>query len=176
MRTVLFKTIHGSHLYGLSHADSDQDWFVVVTKEPYRRIRYAKQSIVDDLDTTTVDLGTFMEGCRKGVPQYLEAMMSQSPTVDLLGPLRAGYRASTGVYDTYLRTIKSMALEDNFKQKRHALRLAINLNEICATGRFNPRLAVWQVSAINSYANNLDNEDLYRKALQIAWATHQTLE
>lgn len=168
MRTVLFKTMHGSHLYGLNHAGSDEDWFVVVTKEPYRRVRYAKQSIVDDQDTTTVDFGTFMEGCRKGVPQYLEAMMSQSPTVDLIGPLRAGFVASTGVYDTYLRTIKSMALTDEFKSKRHALRLALNLRSIRATGRFNPRLTTGEIKVISMLAKK-EPEMVYEYAKDLVW-------
>ncbi len=36
---VLFKTPHGSHLYGLAHADSDKDFYTVLDKVPTARAR-----------------------------------------------------------------------------------------------------------------------------------------
>lgn len=171
MRQVLFKTVHGSHLYGLAHAGSDEDYFVVIAKESsHRRKRYATQNIVNGVDTTTVDLGTFLVGCQKGVPQYLEAMMSQVPEVDLIAPLRAGFVASSGVYDTYLRTMKSLALQDTFKEKRHALRLAINMRDLRLSGRFNPRLGPHAVAAATAMAEHCDGEFVYETAKRIAWS------
>lgn len=78
-RETLFKTVHGSRLYGLSHANSDEDYYTVVTKRPsdtrfgrQTRARYAKQKINGNEDSMVVDFGTWVEQCRSGVPQALE--------------------------------------------------------------------------------------------------------
>lgn len=165
---VLFKTVHGSHLYGLNHADSDNDYFTVVDKVKTAKARYAKQSIVDGVDSTVVDFGTWIDGCRKGVPQYLEAMFSTKALHDEIGPFRAGFRVGTEVFDTYYRTIKSFALSEGYKTKRHALRLALNLDEMGRTGRFNPTLTEEQKCRVNEYAGK-GNNDVHGLALCWAW-------
>lgn len=173
MREVLFKTVHGSHLYGLAHADSDDDFFTVVSKKDgttgHTKKRFAKQSIVDGVDSTVVDLGTFMIGCEKGVPQFLEAMFSeQSVCDDRIESLRRSYRCGTGVLETYFRTMKSFALAEGYKSKRHALRLALNARDIGRYGRFNPTLSREDVVWISDMANK-GNEDVYGLALCTAW-------
>lgn len=173
MRQTLFKTLHGSHLYGLATPSSDTDYFTVVTKNDsttaHTRKRYARQSIVDGIDSTVVDLGTFLIGCEKGVPQFLEAMFSpEAIGDDNITDLRAGYRVGSGVYDTYLRTMKSFAMSDTYKTKRHALRLALNMWEMRATGRFNPRLSDFNVRLINKVAD-YDSDSVYTAALTWAW-------
>ena len=169
---VLFKTRHGSHLYGLAHADSDEDWFTVVTKKEgstaHTRKRYARQSIVDGIDSTVVDFGTWLTLCEKGVPQALEAMFSTQPVTDKLAALRAGYRAGPAAYDTYLRTIKSFAMQDEFKPKRHALRLALNMYDMRRTGRFNPTLSPMEVEFVTRMAQH-PAETVYMAAKELAW-------
>lgn len=165
---MLFKTIHGSHLYGLAHEHSDLDFFTVVYKVKTNKKKYARQSIVDGVDTTTLDLGTWLHYCEMGVPQALEAMFSQKAVYDDLGPLRTQYRAGTQTWSRYLRTIKSFAMEDDFKHKRHALRLALNLHDLMRTGRFNPTLTGEQVVKINQIATH-SAAFVYDYALDIAW-------
>lgn len=176
-RQILFKTVHGSRLYGLAHADSDYDYYTVVTKKPVdtrwgkqTRSKYAKQKIVGDVDSMVLDLGTWLEQCRAGVPQALEAMFSDMVEVDLIKDLRANYRASTGVYERYWRTIKSFALseDDGIKKRRHALRLALNLRELGATGRFNPTLSKEDAEFVTLYATK-SHEDVYGLAKCLAW-------
>lgn len=168
-RSILFKTIHGSRLYGLHRPDSDYDYFTVVAKAPYRRKRYAKQSIIDGEDSVVVDLGTFIVGCQKGVPQYLEALFSPVPEVDKLGAMRYAYRTgSNQVWETYLRTIKALALDDTFKSKRHALRLASNLFHLREYGRFNPVLNETQVVVYSGFAQRDSGEDVYELAKMMA--------
>lgn len=169
---TLFKTIHGSRLYGLAHADSDYDYFTVVAKPAKnRKARLATHSIVDGLDSNVLDLGTFLDGCVKGVPQYLEAMFSPSPEIDKIAALRAGYRVGTSVYSRYLSTIKTFAFNEKYpyKCKRHALRLALNMRDMRAAGRFNPTLDRVQVALVSSLAE-LDAANVYNDALAIAWA------
>lgn len=166
---MLFKTVHGSHLYGLAHEHSDYDYYVVVDKVKTKKKRYSKQSIVNEVDTTTVDLGTFLHYCEIGVPQALEAMFSTQAEHDMLGALRAGYRAGTEVWDRYLRTIKSFAMQGDFKRRRHALRLALNLYALGETGRFNPTLSAEEAEFINKVARAGGPLFVYDWALDIAW-------
>ena len=167
---VLFKTVHGSRLYGLAHENSDHDFYTVVSKVKTAKAKYAKQSIIDGVDSTVVDFGTWLHQCEIGVPQALEAMFSEQALVDKIEPFRLGYRTGSQCWDRYLRTIKSFALdeENNFKKKRHALRLAWNFNVMRRYGRFNPTLTEQDVVVINEYAK-LEPEEVYNMCKHIAW-------
>lgn len=177
-RQVLFKTVHGSRLYGLAHENSDEDFYTVVSKQPVdtrwnrqTKARYAKQKITGDTDSMIIDLGTWLEQCRSGVPQALEAMFSdQVVGEDRIASLRYNYRAGTGVFERYLRTIKSFALaeDETIKKRRHALRLALNLNDMARTGRFNPTLTKEDADYITCMAHK-GHEDVYGLALCLAW-------
>ena len=68
----LLRSIHGSHLYGLAHANSDNDTYIVVDQGTRR----AKQKIVGKEDVTVLTLGEFARQIHKGVPQALEALYS----------------------------------------------------------------------------------------------------
>lgn len=177
-REVLFKTVHGSRLYGLANANSDEDFYTVVTKKQtdtrigkQTRARYAKQKINGAEDSMVVDFGTWVEMCRSGVPQALEAMFSNMPVGDdRIADFRSSFRVGTEVYERYLRTIKSFALaeDDSIKRRRHALRLALNLNEMARTGRFNPTLSQEDAEYVTLYATK-SHSDVYGLALCIAW-------
>ena len=177
--TYLFSTIHGSHLYGTDHDASDFDYFTVVEKQPYRggsRPRWSRQTLTSDergavQDHTVVDLSTFLLGCEKGAPQYLEAMFSSNPIIDKISEFRSGFRVGTSVIDTYLRTIKSFSLSDRYdaeKKRRHALRLAVNARSILECGRFDPRLSPEQVVEFTELAKK-DPHEVYEMALNIVW-------
>lgn len=178
MREVLFKTVHGSRLYGLAHAGSDEDFYTVVTKKEANKFgkqtkaRYAKQTIIGDEDSMVVDFGTWVEMCKSGVPQALEAMFSDMVLEDRIEDFRRGFRVGTEVYARYYRTIKSFALaeDDSFKKRRHALRLALNLNELGRTGRFNPTLSEADARYITDMSRK-SHEDVYGLALCLAWET-----
>lgn len=142
--TVLFKTVHGSKLYGLAKTTSDDDFYIVTpTKYTARKIN-AKQKIEGNDDTTSMDFASFVTLAKRGVPQTLETMFSRKSRSDFFEDYRQGYYASDPeVIHTYMRTIKSFSLspKDPYKRKRHALRLSINLEELLYTGRFNPTLS-----------------------------------
>lgn len=167
---ILFKTPHGSRLYGLHHENSDYDFYTVVDKVKTVKAKYAKQTIVDGVDSMVVDFGTWLGQCQAGVPQALEAMFSEQPLEDKIAAFRQGYVAGTRTWERYLRTIKSFALdEDNeFKKKRHALRLACNFQDMRRWGRFNPTLIEDDIEAINDSAKS-DPQQVYDLALGIAW-------
>lgn len=166
-KKILFKTIHGSRLYGLSHADSDEDFYTVVDKVKTARARYAKQTIVDKEDTMMVDFGTWLQMCVNGVPQALEAMFSQAAVVDEISDFRASYTVSTGANERYLRTITSFTMTQDPKRKRHGLRLALNMHDFTSTGRFNPRLSENEAAFFTEHAKK-DCDAVYAMAMSIA--------
>lgn len=178
MREVLFKTIHGSRLYGLNHANSDEDFYTVVTKTPVdnrwgrqTRSRYAKQTIVGDEDSMVVDFGTWVDMCKSGVPQALEAMFSTKVIGDdRIADFRASFRAGSQCHEKYLQTIKSFALneDEGTKKRRHALRLALNLRQMAETGRFNPTLSAEDAKWITTMSTK-SHSDVYGLALVTAW-------
>lgn len=166
---VLFKTRHGSHLYGLNHAGSDEDFYTVIDKPRGRRYKWAKQSIHDGEDSLTVNLPTWLRLCEKGVPQALEAMFSEEPLVDKIPALRAGYRAGGEARRTYARTIRNFVEADDFKRRRHAVRLGFNLRDILRYGRFNPTMTEGQKYIANTLATAMQGEELCDQIMLIAY-------
>lgn len=164
---VLFKTPHGSRLYGLHNDDSDYDWYTVVSENPTKRKRYARQTIVDEVDSFVVDIGTWLQMVSIGVPQACEALMSRTPVVDKISELRKSYVLPPSISERYLRTIKSFALSDTFKSKRHATRLALNLKDALRYGRFDPTLNALDRTICNNMAYS-DGEYVYEYLVEYA--------
>lgn len=167
---LLHKTIIGSRLYGTHHEGSDYDYFMVVTKRPSKKARYAKQTIVDGLDSTVVDFGTFMMGLQKGVPQYCEAALSRVPSESMIKGMLDGLRFGSSAWATYLRTIKSMVLSDDYKRRRHSLRLAMNLSDLRRYGRFDPTLNDDQLTLLNDWSDS-DPARFYDFVMELAMTT-----
>lgn len=175
---VLFKTVHGSRLYGLAHENSDEDFYTVVMR-PSRDLRYnrqpkanySKQKISGSEDSVVVGFGTWIEQCKSGVPQALEAMFSDMVVVDHISEFRSAFTAGPACWPKYMDTIKSFAYaeKDSFKRKRHALRLALNLNEMARTGRFNPTLSPEYADMVTGLARLNDADTVYECAKLLAW-------
>lgn len=152
---LLLRTLHGSRLYGLSHSDSDYDWFEIYGWEKGR----GRQRIAGTDDRTKTSYDRFMRYCEKGVPQYLEAMFSNVAEIDNMPFDRRKYYhpGMTSVRDTYLRTIKSFWMsgveENSFKKRRHSMRLVLNLRSLEEYGRFNPTLTPEEAAWVNHHAN-----------------------
>ena len=167
---LLFETLHGSRLYGLSHADSDRDSFRVVEKKSNVRAHYAKQTISGVHDVLVMDLPTFMSYASRGVPQVLEAMYSRVATVDIIAALREGFHPDIRLtFQTYRRTARHFMNDGREKGKpkreRHGYRIAINFETLVATGRFNPTLTAEQILRMDALmADQVDVEDLINRA------------
>lgn len=166
---VLFKTLHGSRLYGMNHENSDYDYYTVVDKVKSNRAKYSKQTIVGDQDSLVLDFGTWVEQCKIGVPQALEAMFSDMAEVDKITGFRTHFYAGTTTHERYLRTITSFvyANKDVYKRKRHALRLAYNFVDLKRYGRFNPTLAKDRFDWISDKAHQ-DSDSVYAYAMALA--------
>ena len=186
---TLLLTIHGSHLYGLSHAKSDEDFYRVIDSIPEKnehghvKKRNGHQSVENNLDDTVFDLKTFMIHAYDGVPQALEAMYSPVATIDVLGAYRAGFRVSVqSMSAKYIHAIEKFS-QFSFKRRRHALRYALNLQEaISNNGRFNPvlsesdKLMITEMAMDKNYIQHLRklsyfelnlNEDVITEAIEL---------
>lgn len=162
MNKLLFETVHGSHLYGLAHAESDLDMYRVFEGE----VRSTHKIRGKD-DVTTVSLDKFLLQAAKGNPQALEAMFSQKATVDEISGLRANYQIDLGATtNTFSRTIRNFA-HGGPKQRRHAMRLMCSLNDIWQTGKFNPTLDQDRIHHITVVQDALADADaeFYLKCL-----------
>lgn len=159
MKTI-FETIHGSHLYGLAHAESDVDTYRVILDKVK-----SKHTISGDQDITVVSLDKFLLQAGKGNPQALEAMFSPIPTLDEISALRSAFRPNLAeTIHTYSRTIRNFSYGDR-KQQRHALRLALNVNDLYEHGYFNPRIPPNLIEAISL-------DFLMEPAMLVEVATH----
>lgn len=165
---LLFKTVHGSRLYRLAHENSDLDYYQVVETKRNRKARYAKQSIIDGVDTTTVDFGTWVNMCQSGVPQACEAMFSSMAVVDEISEFRNAFRIGPGVRDKYFRTIDNFLTEPDFKRNRHALRLTLNLRDALRYGRFNPTLSARAAVWVTFHAKHMPFNELREFVLDFA--------
>ncbi|MBC9704246.1 MAG: nucleotidyltransferase domain-containing protein [Enterococcus sp.] len=161
MDSTLLLTIHGSHLYGLNHADSDMDFYRVVSTVPQlnrfgaTRKRNGEQVVKDGLDNTVFDFKTFLIHAHHGVPQALEAMFSTVAEVDEISAYRQSYHASvSAMIISYTAAIQKFAAWD-FKRRRHALRYALNLRQAIENqGRFDPRLSKNNAEMITEMASS----------------------
>lgn len=141
---TLLLTQTGSKLYGLNHATSDNDTYRIIPTIQNNRKRNAKQTIKGGEDEIIIDFKTFAQFAYDGQPQALEAMFSPIATIDHMASFRENFYAGLNqdaMIGRYRKTITKFA-HGNFKHRRHALRLTLNLEEaISNRGRFNPRLS-----------------------------------
>jgi len=160
---TLLLTVHGSHLYGLNHAESDMDFYRVVSTPPSQnrfgdvRKKNGIQTVESGLDDSVFDFKTFAIHAYNGVPQALEAMYSPVATIDVLKAYRAGFRASVqSMSARYIHAIEKFASFE-FKRRRHSLRYALNLREaISNNGRFEPVLSESDKEMITEMALSKD--------------------
>lgn len=137
---IVFSTEHGSHLYGMAHAGSDRDMFIVTFEDHGK----ARQNMSGLDDTVRVGWRTFLERAASGSHQSCEALFSKrkqwTPEGLALLPLIEDTRVTgADVFEKYERTIKKFS-HGTYKQRRHAARLAINLRGLRSHGRFEPEL------------------------------------
>ena len=98
----VFRTVHGSHLYGLAHEGSDMDTFIVTFEDRGR----ARQTMTGLDDTVRVGWRTFLERAMSGSHQSCEALFSRqkvwTPAGLHLLPIIEGVRVSGGdVFEKY---------------------------------------------------------------------------
>jgi RNA repair pathway DNA polymerase beta family protein len=169
---TLIKTLHGSHLYGLSTPESDIDYYEVYRflNQRYRPKRLAHQNIVENIDSFRVEKERYRSFCVKGVPQAVEVLYSNSDAwieVDAEWPDFAEEVRSQvidnlpKVLETYKRTALNFWRGDRKKQ-RHAFRLLLNAEELRMTKTMSPQLTNYQVASLDYFVNNYQAEDKFK--------------
>lgn len=156
----VFRTVHGSHLYGLAHERSDQDTYIV-TASP---LPLARQTIDGDDDRFVVGVYAFLRKALSGSHQSLEAVFSPYKQFTEAGaawaPLIDGVRVTSGdAMYKYERTIRRFSFGD-FKRRRHAVRLSFNLASLRAGGRFCPVMTDEQIDEANRLATDHSGAEL----------------
>lgn len=161
--TLIFRTVHGSHLYGLDHEGSDMDVYEVYEGSNL----HLNQTIsIHGIDVVVGTLDGFVRRAQTGSHQSVEALFSPvkefSPGMEAkYGPFLAGFRITgSEVFAKYERTIHKFCFGD-FKRRRHAVRLATNLQDLRMFGRFNPQMTREQKIMANEYATNREGEALW---------------
>jgi hypothetical protein len=163
MTEIIFTTIHGSHLYGMAGPNSDMDTYVVTNSNAR-----AKQKVFGGEDSVRIGWKHFVEYAFSGSHQSLEAMFSPrkvwNPDFKWLATYtNSFYATGPDVISKYERTIKSFAHADDFKRRRHACRLWLNLQDLRKYGRFNPVMTPEQIAWATEVAtSDIGRDDLYR--------------
>ena len=165
---LIFRTLHGSHLYGFNHADSDEDWYEVYEGKS----RKLHQETDGKLDIVRGTIEGFMIRAASGSHQSAEALFSREKAwapgmEEKWGPLLDNFRIAGEAYAKYERTIKKFCYGD-FKKRQHACRLAMNLWEmrVSWSGRFNPRIHTTERILCAGYAHAFEGAELWEQLNQ----------
>ena len=159
---VVFTTIHGSRLYGFSHAGSDYDRFTVFSDD-----RRARHSVSGELDHVRMGISRFLELAEGGSHQSVEALFSPvkewgSSAWMFRSMLEGMVITGSEVFAKYERTIKAFAHGD-FKRRRHAVRLWLNLKELREHGLIaSVRLDYHSINWATFVANTYEGDNLLR--------------
>lgn len=165
----LVHVVVGSSLHGFAHAGSDHDaWIIVPEPRDHNPSRAARKSfqvveVVDGrtYDTTVVGVSTWLVFASHGTPQALDVMFATGNCVEVdhFAALRRAFRACpTAAARSFRRHLGRIVDErsEDPKQRRHAFRMALNLHEIYATGRYNPTLTEAQKTLVLGLAAERD--------------------
>jgi hypothetical protein len=138
--TTILVTIHGSHLYGLNHSDSDVDFYRVVASRSSGLHR-----VTGGIDYVEQGLDRFLGNVFTGSHQACEALFSPVAWVHPnYQPMFRNIRVTgEAAFYKYRRTIHSMSYGPP-KMRRHAVRLGFALKDLRKYGRFNPVLSLDQ--------------------------------
>ena len=163
MKKLIFKTVHGSHLYGITHEGSDRDAYEVYEGSG----RSLTQSVSGRDDVVRGDLEAFLLRALSGSHQSLETLFSpvkewEPGMEEKYGAFLSGLRVTgRDVFEKYERTIKKFCYGD-FKRRRHAVRLRNNLQGLRDHGRFNPRMTRGVRHQAHFLARRFEGDDLRR--------------
>lgn len=159
MSELIFSTVHGSWLYGLAHEGSDRDVYYVYEGKGTK----LRQSMQGDDDSVRGTLDAFLNRAIAGSHQSVEALFSNQKIWynDKYRPLLDNLFITGGeVFAKYERTIKKFCYGD-FKRRRHACRLRLNLQDLREYGRFDPELTETQKIMCNAFAKLYEGDELW---------------
>lgn len=163
---MIFTTTHGSRLYGLSHTTSDRDRFTVIL-DPNTKTVHKVDAWEDHV---YMGWKRFLLNALSGSHQSVEALFSRrkswTPEGLKFKPMLDAIRIEgPDVFLKYERTIRKFSFGD-YKRRRHAVRLALNLQGLRDKGRFDPELTENQRKFVTQMATGYFGEELL-EALEV---------
>lgn len=163
---IVFTTVHGSRLYGLNHADSDDDSMIVYNDK--RKPLHVKRG---DLDVIHVGLPWLLDNAYKGSVQFVEAVFSHDKvwTDPSWRPMFDTMRIPVAaVRETFTRTIRTFVHMDTQKSRQHAVRLGLALHDIRVNdGWYDPKLTERQQFTVRALATLYRGDDLLKAIEEI---------
>lgn len=157
---IIAQSIMGSHLYGLAHPGSDLDMFQI-SLDGHKPL----QTIENGFDKTIIPLDSFVSQLSKGSSTALEFLFSPIAYFDKSWEqfLKSQIPNMIRARDSYRRRIAFHLEAETLKGNRHAMRLAMNLEELEQYGRFNPMLSEPQKKFIYANEENPDMTDYLKR-------------
>lgn len=170
---VIFETVFGSHLYGLAHENSDNDSYRVVSHLGGRRKNKTKHIIAEKEDVFTIDLKSFLNEAHFGHPQALEAMFSTQASESPYSAYFRNFRVSMPVMHASYEERIIVESRGSLKQRRHALRYALNFREaVKCGGFFNPTLSAEDAA----WVMEMSSSEHYCEAIRSVFPYEITLD
>lgn len=164
---IYIRMLGGSRLYGTHSVTSDWDYFVV-SSDIRGKVRH---TVKDEMDVTEFPTTAFIEQAIAGSHQALDIMFAPNRFffVDELRDLRERWRCGTTGMLKLRDVARSHLVGVNLSPKRlrHATRMAMMVEQVRVTGRYNPALSRKQLSIVKKTPIDLE---LARK-----YAQRQTL-
>lgn len=160
---VHLATVHGSRLYGLAHEKSDTDYYIVADFDYHRSL----QEVQGDVDVQLVPLHLFMQQIADGNPVALEALWSPTAVKSLaMEEVSRSFRVGQGRAQHGARTFIDMFIgegrnPERMKNRRHVLRLAVQLRQAMEEGRFDPVLRPQAAELLTRIAEQHSGEEFW---------------
>lgn len=153
-------TIHGSRLYGLARPDSDTDRFIVADISYPRPL----QEVRGEEDIQVFPFRHFMHMIHEANPVALEALWSPEAQMSpVMREVSRSFRAGAGRAQHSFRSCIDMFIGDSgiekMKNRRHVLRIAVQLRQVMEEGRFDPVLSPHAVHLLTRIATQYEGDE-----------------
>ena len=142
---IALATQHGSKLYGMDNAGSDDDWYLVLDDSMSSRRALSKQRKSGDDDRMLISMQQFIELIAEGSHQALEAKFSPfayKAPVPYEAMINKTIPSNVGVGHKYRSAAKSFmasGIEENSEKKiKHSVRLSADYGDYLAQDKIQP--------------------------------------
>lgn len=153
-------TIHGSRLYGMARPDSDTDRFIVADISYPRPL----QEVRGEEDIQVFPFRHFMHQIHEANPVALEALWSpEAQMSSVMREVSRSFRVGAGRAQHSFRSFIDMFIGDNgiekMKNRRHVLRISVQLRQVMEEGRFDPVLSPQSVDLLTRIATRYEGDE-----------------
>ncbi len=158
---VALATVHGSQLYGNSHAGSDDDRYIVIDDITVSGSVKSKQTVKGGDDVLILGLKQYLDILALGSHQALEAKFSPRAFIDegvatLISSSTPGAQSMSHKYMSASKSFFLLGAENRLKKKiNHSLRLLKDYSDFNKYGRIFPTKTSEQLSLLGELNDNI---------------------